>query len=114
MPDASPAKWHMANVSWFFECFVLRDHVPGYAPFDPHYAYLFNSYYEAEGPRHARPMRGMITRPTLEDIRAYHAHVDRALAADKIGREYCRERVCRYVHHCVVAGQFKKQNPKPQ
>ena len=61
MADASPAKWHLAHVSWFFESFVLRDNVAGYTPFDPHYAYLFNSYYEAEGPRHARPMRGMLT-----------------------------------------------------
>ena len=55
MPDASPAKWHLAHVTWFFETFVLRDHVENYRPFDPCYAYLFNSYYEAEGPRHARP-----------------------------------------------------------
>lgn len=79
MPDASPAKWHLAHVSWFFEAFVLRDHVPHYKLFDPHYAYLFNSYYEGEGARHARPMRGMLTRPSLEEIHAYRAHVDEAL-----------------------------------
>ncbi|WP_374552704.1 ergothioneine biosynthesis protein EgtB [Sphingobium yanoikuyae] len=81
MPDASPAKWHLAHVSWFFETFVLRDHVEGYRPFDDRFAYLFNSYYEAEGPRHARPMRGMLTRPSLTDMRAYRAHVDAALLA---------------------------------
>ena len=81
MPDASPAKWHLAHVTWFFETFVLRDHVENYRPFDPRYAYLFNSYYEAEGPRHARPMRGMLSRPALSDILAYRAHVDAALTA---------------------------------
>ena len=54
-PDASPAKWHLAHTTWFFETFILRDHVPGYRPFDERWAFLFNTYYEAEGPRHARP-----------------------------------------------------------
>ena len=78
-PDASPAKWHLAHTSWFFETFVLRDHVLGYTPFDERYAFLFNSYYEAEGPRHARPRRGMLSRPSLDDVRSYRAHVDEAL-----------------------------------
>ena len=78
-PDASPAKWHLAHTSWFFETFVLRDHLPGYRPFDERFAYLFNSYYEAEGPRHERPRRGMLSRPSLDEIRAYRAHVDEAL-----------------------------------
>jgi ergothioneine biosynthesis protein EgtB len=78
-PDASPAKWHLAHTSWFFETFVLRDHVLGYTPFDERYAFLFNSYYEAEGPRHARPRRGMLSRPSLDQVRAYRAHVDEAL-----------------------------------
>ncbi|WP_414901239.1 ergothioneine biosynthesis protein EgtB [Sphingomonas flavalba] len=81
MPDASPAKWHLAHTSWFFETFVLRDHRRGYRPFDPAYAYLFNSYYEAEGQRQPRHARGLLTRPTLADIQAYRAHVDGALAA---------------------------------
>jgi ergothioneine biosynthesis protein EgtB len=77
--DASPAKWHLAHTSWFFETFVLRDHAAGYRPFDERYAYLFNSYYEDEGPRHPRPKRGMLSRPPLDEIRAYRAHVDEAL-----------------------------------
>ncbi|WP_343526151.1 ergothioneine biosynthesis protein EgtB [Sphingomonas sp.] len=81
MPDASPAKWHMAHTTWFFETFVLRDHVPGYALHDLRFPFLFNSYYEAEGKRHARHRRGMITRPTLDEVRAYRAHVDAALLA---------------------------------
>ena len=78
-PDASPAKWHLAHTTWFFETFVLRDHVPGYTPSDERFAFLFNSYYEAEGPRHARPRRGMLSRPSLDEIRRYRAHVDEAL-----------------------------------
>jgi ergothioneine biosynthesis protein EgtB len=78
-PDASPAKWHLAHTTWFFETFVLRDHVPGYRAFDERWAYLFNSYYEAEGPRHARPRRGMLSRPSLDEVRSYRAHVDEAL-----------------------------------
>ena len=78
-PDASPAKWHLAHTSWFFEAFVLRDYVSGYQPFDDRYAYLFNSYYEGEGPRHPRAKRGMISRPSLDEVRAYRGHVDEAL-----------------------------------
>src|SRR3954466_11681275 len=75
MDDASPAKWHLAHTTWFFETFVLRDHVAGYRLFDPRWPFLFNSYYEAEGARHIRARRGMLARPTLDAILAWRRHV---------------------------------------
>ena len=93
MPDASPAKWHLAHTSWFFEAFLLRDHLPGYAPLNERYFYLFNSYYEQEGARHPRPERGLITRPGADEVRAYRAHVDeglKALAAHVTGNAAAR------------------------
>ncbi len=78
MPDASPAKWHRAHTTWFFEQFLLGQHRPGYKPFHPDYAFLFNSYYVSAGPRHARHQRGHLTRPGAEEITAYRRHVDAA------------------------------------
>ena len=80
-PDASPAKWHLAHTTWFFETFILRDHVPGYQLHEDRWAYLFNSYYEGEGDRHARPRRGMLSRPSLEEVREWRQRVDQALLA---------------------------------
>ncbi len=79
MDDASPTKWHLAHTTWFFETFVLVRHLPGYRVFDDSFHYCFNSYYEAEGPRHPRPFRGLLTRPSLDSVMAYRAHVDHAL-----------------------------------
>src|SRR5579872_1169066 len=74
MPDVSPTKWHRAHTSWFFETFVLGPHMPGYRVFNEDYAYLFNSYYEAVGPRYARAERGCVSRPGCAEIADYRAH----------------------------------------
>ena len=79
MPDASPTKWHRAHVTWFFEQFLLRPFAQDYKPFDERFAYLFNSYYVAAGPRQARPLRGLITRPGAAEVTDYRAHVDAAV-----------------------------------
>src|SRR6202163_1086883 len=79
MPDASPAKWHRAHTTWFFEQFLLVPHVPGYKIFDEHFAYLFNSYYVSAGPRYARPQRGLIKRPGASEVARFRAHVDAAV-----------------------------------
>jgi len=79
MEDASPTKWHLAHVTWFFETFILVPHAPGYRVFDDNFAYCFNSYYESAGPRQPRPFRGMLTRPSLDRVIDYRAHVDAAL-----------------------------------
>jgi ergothioneine biosynthesis protein EgtB len=76
MADASPVKWHLAHTTWFFETFVLSPYLPGYRPFNPHFGFLFNSYYQAVGPRWLRPQRGLLSRPTVAEVYRYRAHVD--------------------------------------
>ncbi|BBC72342.1 ergothioneine biosynthesis protein EgtB [Altererythrobacter sp. B11] len=79
MPDASPAKWHLAHTTWFFETFLLRDHLPGYRLYEDRWPFLFNSYYEAEGARIARDQRGLISRPSLDEVHDWREYVDAAM-----------------------------------
>jgi ergothioneine biosynthesis protein EgtB len=79
MPDVSPTKWHLAHVTWFFEHFLLQPHAPGYRPYDERWHYLFNSYYYSVGQMHSRAQRGLLSRPTVAQIRYYRAHVDAAM-----------------------------------
>jgi ergothioneine biosynthesis protein EgtB len=79
VPEMSPTKWHLAHTSWFFETFLIKPHLPDYRPLNPQYAFLFNSYYNAAGKMHARPQRGLISRPTVKDTYAYRRHVDGAM-----------------------------------
>jgi ergothioneine biosynthesis protein EgtB len=81
MPDASPTKWHLAHTTWFFEEFVLARFDPAHRWHDERWRFLFNSYYEAAGPRHPRPSRGLLSRPSLDDVRAWRARVDERMLA---------------------------------
>ena len=102
MPDVSPTKWHLAHVTWFFEQFILREFADDYTPIDERYHYLFNSYYYSAGQMHARPRRGLLSRPTLEDILAYRRHVDSAMAEllEKRSEEpEIRSRTVLGIHH---------------
>ena len=103
MPDASPAKWHRAHTTWFFEQFLLGEHCPGYTPFHPDYAYLFNSYYVSAGPRHARHQRGHLTRPSADEVTAYRRHVDAAVV------KFFHERERRHAEQAGAAGRGRAQ-----
>ena len=95
-PEVSPPKWHLAHVTWFFEVFLLEPYLTGYRPLDERYATLFNSYYHAVGPQHARERRGILSRPTVEEVYRYRAHVDRGmkrLLESVSGRREIAERV---------------------
>lgn len=90
MDDASPAKWHLAHTTWFWETFLLKERARGYLEFHPRFNYLFNSYYEAVGDRHDRPKRGLLTRPSLQEVLDYRRHVDDAMSElfeDKLGAD---------------------------
>lgn len=84
-PECSPAKWHLAHTTWFWETFVCVPHAPGWGEGDATYAYLFNSYYESLGPRHARDARGLLTRPSLDEVLAYRERVDAGVEAALAG-----------------------------
>jgi len=102
MPDVSPAKWHLAHVTWFFETFLLVPYLEGYTVFHPKFGYLFNSYYEAIGQRHPRPERGLLSRPTVEEVYRYRAYVDeamRSLLTTHADHPDVRERAILGFHH---------------
>ncbi len=101
MADASPAKWHLAHTTWFFERFVLATR-PGYAPIDADWHYLFNSYYQSIGPAHARPQRGLLSRPSLEEVLHFRAEIDqRVIAALQAGSlsEQAQQQLLLGLHH---------------
>jgi ergothioneine biosynthesis protein EgtB len=102
MPDASPAKWHLAHTSWYFENFVLASAVPGYRVFDPDFCFLYNSYYNSVGEQYSRPHRGLLSRPSREQVYAYRDHVDRAMLELLEGRDIdvsMREVILLGTHH---------------
>jgi ergothioneine biosynthesis protein EgtB len=106
MPDASPVKWHLAHTGWFFETFVLTPHRADYPRFHPQYGFLFNSYYNAVGPRWQRPQRGLLSRPTVADVYRYRAHVDRHMG--ELLRSATPEVLAR-VNDTVVLGLHHEQ-----
>jgi len=108
MPDASPTKWHLAHATWFFETVLLMPHLPGYKPFDKRFQYLFNSYYEALGPRHPRPQRGLLTRPSLGEVHAYRAHVDAAMKT-LLAQDFDDEARWRLVESVATLGLHHEQ-----
>lgn len=102
MPDASPTKWHLAHATWFFETFVLERFEPGFRPFEAAFRVLFNSYYAGIGERHPRPQRGLVTRPTLEEVKRYRTQVDErvtAVLASQSGNESLLELMTLGLHH---------------
>jgi ergothioneine biosynthesis protein EgtB len=99
--DASPAKWHLAHTTWFFETFVLREFVPGYRPFHPDFVWLFNSYYNAVSEQPEKKLRASFSRPRAEEILAYRHHVDAAMEDFTAGEvpEAARERIVLGLNH---------------
>ena len=102
MEDASPPKWHLAHTTWFFETFLLQPHLPGHTACDPRWSYQFNSYYEAVGERHPRPKRGLLTRPTIQEVMAWRRRID-------VGLEQLLERPCQELHPVAELGLHHEQ-----
>lgn len=109
MPDCSPTKWHLAHVTWFFETFVLQPYLKEYQVYDKSYVYLFNSYYEAVGKRHPRPKRGMLTRPSLDEVQKYRDHVDNAMALLLKNIESSMNATAKEVKTLVILGLAHEQ-----
>jgi len=101
MPDASPGKWHLAHTTWFFEAFILQQHLPGFAWHEPAYARLYNSYYNAMGEQYPRPARGLLSRPSLDEVRHYRHAVEEAMA-ELLGT--CADRVLAAIAPLLVLG----------
>lgn len=101
--DASPTKWHLAHTTWFFETFVLEPFLPGYRTYDPRFKFCFNSYYESEGARQPRPQRGLLTRPSFEEVEGYRTHVDeqlvRVVETGLLDHDEVAKRIELGVHH---------------
>ncbi len=103
-PFASPTKWHLAHTSWYFETFVLASLDPDYTPFHPRFGYLFNSYYHTVGAMHARPERGLLSRPSVAEVMAYRRHVD-----DAVQRELAEGRLSREIRGLLELGIHHEQ-----
>lgn len=106
MSDASPAKWHLAHTTWFFETFVLATALPSYQPFDPTYGFLFNSYYNSIGERHARPERGVLSRPTIDEVFRYRRAIDERVGALLLSGSLSP----RSAHFLVIGLQHEQQH----
>lgn len=110
--DASPAKWHLAHTTWFFEAFILDEFAGGYQCFSDDFAFLFNSYYETLGARQPRPERGMLTRPSAQEIMAYRAHVDQAMddLFDTVSVDTASEGACKIAERATLGCHHEQQH----
>jgi ergothioneine biosynthesis protein EgtB len=108
MPDASPVKWHLAHTSWFFETFVLANELPDYEVFRPEFQFLFNSYYNAVGPRWPRPERGLLSRPTIEEVYRYRSYVDEQM--EKLFERATQTQSCRLIPTVLLGINHEQQH----